>query len=220
MMASLMDLFTQKIEPGALFKDYQVDPRLAEQAAMAAMFAAPAGIISPSSAMRALAGTKILDAQGLPQMVYRGAPSQYTPLTNNQSAASKSADTGMWFSGSAPVASTYSGQMGHVSPAYLNMRNPLVLDAQGGMWHDIPTRQLEDLMNVRVPKATVTSDFMARLAKERGYDGVHFKNMIDPKMNVFDDARVFQPADVFVNFNPDNVYSALSDERLLKMIGY
>lgn len=43
-MPSLMDLFTQKIEPGALFRDYKVDPKLAEQAAMAAMFAAPAGI--------------------------------------------------------------------------------------------------------------------------------------------------------------------------------
>lgn len=171
-------------------------------------------IISPSEAMKVIGGTKILSDDGLPQMVYRGASSKYDPLTNNISEASKSADTGMWFSGSAPVANTYSGKLGHVSPAYLDMKNPLVVDAKGGMWHDIPTKQLEDLMNVHVPKATVSSDFIARLAKSRGYDGVHFKNMIDPKMDVFDDPRSMNPSDVFVNFNPQSVYSAISDKRI------
>lgn len=172
-------------------------------------------MISPAEAMRSIQGTKILDESGMPQMVYRGAQGKYDPLTHNMSEASKSADTGMWFSGSAPVASTYSGRLGHVSPAYLDMKNPLVVDAEGGMWHDIPTKQLETLMNVHVPKATVSSDFIARLAKSRGYDGVHFKNMIDSKIDEFDDPRSIKPSDVFVNFNPKNVYSALSDERLL-----
>lgn len=220
-MAGLMDLFTEKIDPGALFKDYSVDPKLAEQAAMAAMFAAPAGMISPADAMRALAGTKIIDQSGLPQMVYRGASNKFTPLTSGESAASKSFGTGMWFSGSPPVANTYTGSqgLGHVSPAYLNMRNPLVVDAERGMWHDIPTKQLEKSMGVSIPKATVSSDFIAKLAKSRGYDGVHFKNMIDPKQSIFDDARAFDPSDVFVNFDPQNVYSALSDKRLLDMLG-
>lgn len=43
-MPGLMDLFTQKVDPNFLWQDVKVDPKMAEQAAMAAMFAAPAGI--------------------------------------------------------------------------------------------------------------------------------------------------------------------------------
>lgn len=220
-MPGLMDLFTQKVDPNFLWQDVTVDPKMAEQAAMAAMFAAPAGMISPADAMRALAGTKIMDQSGLPQMVYRGASNRRAPFEPSTSRGSKSADIGTWYTSSPDVANTYTGSqgLGHVSPAYLNMKNPLVIDAGGNFWGEIPKSALEQAMGVTASRPTLTSDQIARIAKQRGYEGVQFKNMLDSKLNQFTSSKSEMPSDVFVNFDPQNVYSAISDKRLLDMLG-
>ena len=51
---------------------------------------------------------------------------------------------------------------------FSNIRNPLIVDAKGKYWHSI-----------EFENDTVTTDKLANIAKERGYDGCIIKNVID-----------------------------------------
>ena len=74
---------------------------------------------------------------------------------------------------------------------YANTDNHLVIDAQGGWWSDIKSDQLP-----AKDGAWNTRD-VAKYAKENGYSGVTFKNLIDPA-----NRTVRHPATVYVFFDP------------------
>jgi hypothetical protein len=184
----------------------------------------PVGMIGSNIAAKAIPNTKILDAAGMPKLVYRGsAMTKENPLTfraSNPDSPSKGKDTGMWFSSDSQTGSSYAGSRqtgGHVSPAYLDMRNPLVVDAQGSTWGEIPKTALGDLGN-RINKELLTTDEIARIAKMQGYDGVEFKNILDvgPAGQAYE---MYRPSSAFVTFRPESVRSALSDEQMKGLIG-
>ena len=174
-------------------------------------------MLPPEAAAKVMGQTKIVDEAGLPELYYRGAKSKYEPLSSaGVNAASKSGDIGLWMSKSPDLASSYTGSqgLGHVSPAYSDVRNPLVIDAGQSLWSEIPSKAVEDALGVKLSAPTVTTDQVARIAKDRGFDGVQFKNVIDVKGGRMATEASMQPTDVLVAFNPKAVRSALSDKAI------
>ena len=188
----------------------------------------PAGMIGANIAAKVMPKTKILDEAGMPRLVYRGSRMEKSdPLAWNearQSQSGKGQNTGQWFAGDPSIASSYAGsrrQQGYTAPAYLDVKNPLIVDAGGSFWGHIPKEALGEL-GKRIPKDTLTTDEIARIAKAQGYDGVHFKNVMDRGPDgawVSDMSALEKPTDVFVTFNPEAARSALSDEQMKGLIG-
>ena len=188
----------------------------------------PAGMIGASVAAKVMPKTKILDESGMPRLVYRGSRMEKgDPLAWNearQSQSGKGQNTGQWFAGDPSIASSYAGsrrQQGYTAPAYLDVKNPLIVDAGGSFWGRIPKEALGEL-GKRIPKDTLTTDEIARIAKAQGYDGVQFKNVMDRGPDgawVSDVSALEKPTDVFVTFNPESARSALSDEQMKGLIG-
>ena len=184
----------------------------------------PAGMIGANVAAKVMGQTKAVDPSGAPRLVYRGSRmGKSAPLEWNearQGQTGKGQDTGQWFSDNPTVATSYAGsrgQEGYVAPAYLDMRNPLVVDAGGNAWGEIPREGLGELAN-RISKKTLTTDEIARIAKAQGYDGVQFKNVMDvgPAGEAYE---IYRPSTVYVTFNPEAARSALSDEQMKGLIG-
>lgn len=176
-------------------------------------------ILPPDAAKKVIGQTKAVNTAGFPNLVYRGsrmekgAPLEWSEARQGQTGKGK--DTGQWFSDNPTVANSYAGsrgQEGYVAPAYLDMRNPLVVDAKGNTWGEIPREGLGELAS-RIPKETLTTDEIARIAKAQGYDGVEFKNVMDvgPAGEAYE---IYKPSTVYVSFNPKAARSALSDKAI------
>lgn len=180
-------------------------------------------ILPQEAAKKVMPQTKIVDESGSPKLLYRGSRMEKgAPLDWNearQSETGKGQDTGQWFSDNPSVGTSYAGsrrQQGYVAPAYLDMRNPLVVDAGGNTWGQIPREGLGELAS-RIPKETLTTDEIARIAKAQGYDGVEFRNIIDRGPEgayVSDPSALERPSTVYVTFNPKAARSALSDKAI------
>lgn len=180
-------------------------------------------ILPQEAAKKVMGQTKIVDESGAPKLLYRGSRMEKgAPLDWNearQSETGKGQDTGQWFSDNPSVGTSYAGsrrQQGYVAPAYLDMRNPLVVDAGGNTWGQIPREGLGELAS-RIPKETLTTDEIARIAKAQGYDGVEFRNIIDRGPEgayVSDPSALERPSTVYVTFNPKAARSALSDKAI------
>lgn len=180
-------------------------------------------ILPQEAAKKVMPQTKIVDESGAPKLLYRGSRMEKgAPLDWNearQSETGKGQDTGQWFSDNPSVGTSYAGsrrQQGYVAPAYLDMRNPLVVDAGGNTWGQIPREGLGELAS-RIPKETLTTDEIARIAKAQGYDGVEFRNIIDRGPEgayVSDPSALERPSTVYVTFNPKAARSALSDKAI------
>ena len=180
-------------------------------------------ILPQEAAKKVMPQTKIVDESGAPKLLYRGSRMEKgAPLDWNearQSETGKGQDTGQWFSDNPSVGTSYAGsrrQQGYVAPAYLDMRNPLIVDAGGNTWGQIPREGLGELAS-RIPKETLTTDEIARIAKAQGYDGVEFRNIIDRGPEgayVSDPSALERPSTVYVTFNPKAARSALSDKAI------
>lgn len=150
------------------------------------------------------AGSKAATPEGEPLTVYRGATKDEGDVIKNG-----------WFTKDPKLASMFSMKREKVeqlpnsvvTPAHLKMKNPLVVDANGAYWDKIPFGDPRD-------KMFMTSDQIARFARDEKYDGVIFKNI-----NETDDFFDVDPTDVFVTFNPNQAKSVFnkkptSDPRL------
>jgi len=86
----------------------------------------------------------------------------------------------------------------NVTSAEVRFERPLVVDAQGRQWHDIPykTHPLKSWSD------SVTTDWLADLARRRGHDGLVVKN-------VYDDGPL---ATTFAAVRPGTVKSPLTGE--------
>lgn len=74
---------------------------------------------------------------------------------------------------------------------YLNIRNPLVVDAKGAEFDEIPFEG-----------SKCSSAYVARIAKERGYDGVIIKN------NKETTGRARRDSNTYIVFEPNQIKSA------------
>lgn len=77
---------------------------------------------------------------------------------------------------------------------YLNLQNPLVIDADASNWDEIPVEWTDDLMTTRA---------IAEYAQENGYDGVMIKNVIDTGIY----GSRFETSDIAVAFNSNQIKS-------------
>jgi len=99
---------------------------------------------------------------------------------------------GVYFTDSMEDASGYAGDIDNVYEGYLNLKNPLIIDAKGAKW---------DNLNTKWGKSTQE---IVSMAEKDGYDGVTFKNIVD---NVLDTDGmgestvhyVYKPATSFIN---------------------
>ena len=94
---------------------------------------------------------------------------------------------------------------------YLNLTNPLEVDAKGGNWNEIEFEPLDNGFTAsgRImwsPKKFDTRE-IAKYAKENGYDGVIFKNIVD----VGGYGGSYKPATVAIAFESEQIKSVAND---------
>lgn len=127
-----------------------------------------------------------------------GATEQPTALTakvyrgGTGGTKSKASNKPQWFSSNPDVAAKFAeqnGEAGQVQESDVELKNPLVIDAQGAYWFEIP---FEGEKRV--------ADSLAELARQRGHDGLVVKNVNESDGNI-----EVEPSDVYVQFAPSQV---------------
>lgn len=116
--------------------------------------------------------SKVVDDQGRPLVVYHGTGADLEQF-NTQGGRGKTHETGAFFSSNPATASTYTGGAsgGNVLPVFLNLENPVVIDAQGKNWNAIQQKA-----KVQLPAVTVNDqadeDLLAALTGRAPVRGV------------------------------------------------
>ncbi len=134
----------------------------------------------------------------------------------------KSAGTGTFFSSSPDVAATYNTSSEHnMVPAYLSLKKPFIVDFGGANWNragsnaivELPDGSEDDLLsyfNAGMDEMVSTDD-VARLAREQGYDGVIIKNVVDHgPAGRFATKEAENPSTIYVAFQPEQVKSVFN----------
>lgn len=132
----------------------------------------PAGASTESWAFqRWFSGSKVVDGQGSPLIVYHGSQADIAEF-NTKGGTGKTYDTGAFFTSSAAVANTYAAQNGgNVTPVYLNLRNPAVIDANGANWARLTKKTKINLPAVEVSDQE-DEDLLAALEERTPEQGV------------------------------------------------
>ncbi|MBR4620563.1 MAG: hypothetical protein IKO46_06240 [Salinivirgaceae bacterium] len=135
-------------------------------------------------------GSKVVDADGNPLVVYHGTPEE--PFNTFRRDYAKAED-GFWFTDDFRLAYEYALEDDEIAPTdggvfkcYLNMRNPIVLDAHGKTYLD---------MEREIYRATQDAD----------HDGVIVKNIVDVKFNNSPNRR---PVTTYFVKHPNQIKSA------------
>ena len=188
----------------------------------------------------------VTDPKGHVVEMYRGISDSYGGLVSNRYHG------GTFFTDSVDLAREYAGEMGKVEKVLLSMKNPLEIDAHGGVWnrinnigngadeaskkihnlieeldrldkeshyinpddHDASRKYLDkravlqqELDDILADKSNpYTGQFsdtnqIAEKAKQAGYDGVIFKNLLDSPTNNF-----LEPTTVMITFAEQQVH--------------
>ena len=80
---------------------------------------------------------------------------------------------------------------------FQNVKNPLIVDAKGKYWHSIEFEE-----------TTKNTNEIAKIAKDRGYDGLIITNVIDKGAEVSKNGEYAEVANDYIVFNPNQVKSA------------
>lgn len=169
---------------------------------------------------RWFSGSKVVDAQGRPLVVYHGTPRSGFDVFRAP------ARRGIFFSDVPDVAWTYthadtdtpvtrtSANLRRGKPAlyevFLRVTKPLVVDAMGRDWanvpvYGIPEAQRDAVVNAVYPYASALStDDLVAAAKTLGYDGVIVKNVVD----IGDFTDYEGTSTIYAVFDPRQVKSA------------
>ena len=172
-------------------------------------------MISPEVAAKALPNTKAVKNDE-PVMLYSGSQNEIQQFDDRSGIAFPA-----WFTDRPDVASAYAvdptraarGERSPtVYPSYLDLQNPLVLDAKGAKWNNIKIRDknIADELEIDAP---VSTTFLAYAARQKGYDGVIIKNVKDNP-----NAEVSGVSDVYVPFNPEQIRSATGDPQMAGLL--
>lgn len=159
----------------------------------AQLFARDGGQTSTPEFRAWFGDSKVVDADGKPLVVYRGS------TTDEGSVIRRG-----WFTSDQRAASLFASKVGLdtppqsvVTPAFLSIKNPFVVDAKGAYWDEIPFG--DPLYGFRY-----TSEEIAAFARDEGYDGVIIRNV-----NESDDFLDFENGiDVYVALRPEQIKSA------------
>jgi hypothetical protein len=165
--------------------------------------------------------SKVVDEANKPVVVYHARRGDFEAFDPNMGEG-KTANTGTFFSVSPEVAATYNTSSEHnIVPAYLSLKKPFIVDFNGANWN----RAGEDAL-VKLPDGTeddllsyfdvgrdevVSTDDVARLAREQGYDGVIIRNVVDHgPAGRFSTEEAFKPTDIYVAFKPEQIKSVMN----------
>lgn len=171
---------------------------------------APAEGATPSEAGRDI----LKDDTGNPLKVYHGTPSFGFDLKDIK--GSDAHDGAIFFSNNRSVANDYAnhsiwrhstGETNKVYEANLEIKKPLVIDAQGTRNDNIPVPWSKWKPKVfgNLPKNAESARTIAVRAKKDGYDGVIIKNVIDTA-----DIQDKTKSDIYVVFDKSQVKSSFN----------
>jgi hypothetical protein len=193
--------------------DPQAMAKLTDMLMQGPMGFAPAGMINPSVAAKALPNTKAVSENKKPILVYSGAQNEIKQFEEGRNISNVAS---AYFSNKPDVASAYAldptrlarGERAPtVYPSYLDLRNPLVIDAKGSSWNKIKYKDKTG------DEFLGSTDFLAYLAKQDGYDGLIVKNVKDNP-----NSTVSGISDVYVPFQPEQIRSATSDPQMAGLL--
>jgi len=118
--------------------------------------------------------THNIDEEGKPVVLYHGTTREFDsfkPGTKNQWSNALGFDT-FFFSDNKAVASTYKnqGDGGRIIEAYLSIKKPLVIDANGGDWTDALSEAIDSIQTYRTPEEKAFLDLKAQYIEQYGYE--------------------------------------------------
>lgn len=178
-------------------------------------------LITDTPAFQAWFGnSKVADDAGAPIVLYHGAKTGDITAFGTTGGRGKTAGTGLFMSADPTVANTYTPRRegGSMYPVYVSLQNPLIVDFAGQNWNqggadavielgDGTQDALLDYFGAG-PDETVSTDDVARLARERGHDGVIIRNVVDN--GAYDVPEHEGPTDLYVAFEPTQVKSVFN----------
>jgi len=161
-------------------------------------------------------GSKVIDEQGNPLMVYHGTGEIFEEF-NTEGGEFKTKGTGAYFSSSSKIAETYTiGDNPNIVPAYLNLQAPLEIDFNGQNWASgfaKDTFVLKD--GVKTPLSEVmgegnlkeySTDDLVKYARSVGeYDGVVIKNVLDTGGKFVKGTGLGTESNVYVAFDKSSI---------------
>lgn len=156
--------------------------------------------------------SKVRDEDGNLQVVYHGTPDgNFSVFDNSLSFSDNVVNSGFWFSNSKELVEKYYAvdawqNNKEVKEVYLNIKNPLVVDAKNNDWNKIPAdKKISEnfkyenaLTHKTVTPNTISTDNYAEYAKNNGYDGVIFSNIREGKVGE-------KPSTSYVVFNSNQI---------------
>jgi hypothetical protein len=167
--------------------------------------------------------SKVVDESKAPLTVYTGSKANIEEFSP-QSDFGKISPT-YWFSTNPKVASGYAmdptrkgESLGAVYPAKLSLQNPLVIDAKNNNWDNITiNNDALKLKGFEAGKQKASTDYIAYIARQNGYDGLIIKNAKDNPVGVSGEI-----SDVYTAFKPEQIKSIFNrgtydpkDKRIL-----
>ena len=109
---------------------------------------------------------KVVDQTGSPVTVYRGSSVEDPFSTKDK--------RGWYYFTDNPVISrSYAGKTGYITEAQIELKNPLIVDANGSFFRRVPVQTKQGMKEMEADK-------IAKQAQKAGYDGVIIKNIQDP----------------------------------------
>jgi len=153
-------------------------------------------------------GSQLVTPEGTPQVLYTGVIDT-KQLIEGAEGRFNTRRSGAFFTSDEAIARRYaSGENASSEPAfdaeesvqtvYLNLKNPLVIDAQGGSHLDIlgiSTGATSDLLTAASDGQPVTTGQVKSLAQPLGYDGAIIKN-VDDIGGIQDQYIAFEPTQI------------------------
>tara|TARA_R100000963_G_C4646119_1_gene110681 strand:- start:1370 stop:10480 length:9111 start_codon:yes stop_codon:yes gene_type:complete len=149
------------------------------------------------------------ERQGFTIKAYRGTRARPTA----EGVSDRQIIGGGWFTDSPDTANTYArphvGAPALAMEARIRLRNPMVIDAKGKHFDQIPVSMLKGIVPDHLLKGRrlVASDSIVLMAKHLGHDGVIFKNMKD---DFNTNAITTKPATIYTVFNDKDIRSAFA----------
>ena len=111
--------------------------------------------------------SKVVDENGEPLEVSHGTAAEFHTFEEGYGKSFKR--RGIFFTDNDNVSEAFSASDKAIKKAYLNIRNPLIIDANGKHWTELEFEGKK-----------IDSDDLAGIARERGYDGVIIRDVADP----------------------------------------
>lgn len=184
----------------------------------------------------AMPDTKVVDEDGKPKVVYHGSYKKGITKFNDEHKWSDSPRGTYWFTNIKAHAETYQQDGGDLLNVFLNIKNPLIIDAEGMSWDQLPAyyevysdkdgveideqfdTYAEALVFTKekgiseksiIAQGEMDTNAWAKRAKEKGYDGLIVKRVSDIYDTLGENvSREDEIADDYVVFAPNQIKSA------------